>query len=108
LQRMMNPKLLTVRRSCSALVIVACVILFGLCGSTLAFVTFVRDQAIFVGTDQVQVSLVKHSDEFNYDLVGSKPSIYLGAKPPNCKLAGDSDVIFAFTGAWLATWKCEP
>jgi hypothetical protein len=108
LQRMANPKLLTVRRSCSALVIIACVVLFGLCGSILGFVTFVRDQAVFVGTDHVQVSVVKHSDESNYDLVGSKPSIYLGAKPQNCKLSGDSDLIFAFTGAWLATWKCRP
>jgi hypothetical protein len=78
------------------------------CGAISIFPLVVRDQPVFIGTDTFQVSLVKHSNEANWDAVGSNTPIYLGARPKNCVFETKSELFFRLTGAQLAIWRCKP
>jgi hypothetical protein len=67
------------------------------------------DQIVFVGDSYSQISAVKHSDESNWDMIGSEnPPIYWGAKPDNCSFTEKEDNIFSITGIWFAKWTCGP
>lgn len=67
------------------------------------------DRTVFIGDSYSQISAVKHSDESNWDMLGSKnPPVYWGVNPKNCTFTEKEDNIFSVTGIWVAKWTCHP
>jgi len=77
------------------------------CSAVGLFLALAPDQTLFFGTETVQYSIVRHSDESSWDTVGKNPPIYLTTHPAHCTLIEKSDLVRALTGAWLSTWECS-